>query len=72
MKARYVNVPIYFIHNSDLSETITQSVRRICEEEAIPCIFLRDIDKQQAHPSIRGMQAIKEQVLQRLKQDRIL
>lgn len=61
---RYVNVPIYFILNSELSDSISDACREICEHYHVPLIALHDIDKQQSHPSVAGMQAIADQVYQ--------
>lgn len=60
--SRYVNVPVYFILNSELSEDINASCEVICRYYGVPLIALHDIDKQQQHPSIAGMQAIADQV----------
>lgn len=61
---RYINVPVYFILNSELSNDINASCQQICDHYNVPLIALHDIDKQQQHPSISGMRAIADQVYQ--------
>lgn len=58
----YPNVKIYFLLNDGLGEEINESVKTICEHYRIDCIELKGIDKMSGHPSIKGMEQIKEQV----------
>ncbi len=62
----YPNVRVYFILNSNLDETIDESVKTICEHYNIECIELHDIDKKgnkkYGHPSIKGMSQISDQI----------
>ena len=67
LKKHYPNVEVYFILNTELSEEINTSVKTICKHYSIPCIELRDIDKINGHPSIKGMKAIAEQLEGKLK-----
>jgi hypothetical protein len=67
----YPNVPIYFILNSELKESINESVRTICRYYGVKLIELHDIDKQGGHPSIQRMKTFAEQVGEVLKQLRI-
>ena len=60
---RYPNVEIYFILNDGLQEEINESVKTICEHYQVPCIVLKGIDKSHGHPTIKGMQTIKDGVL---------
>jgi len=60
MLGRYPNVEIYFILNSELKETINESVKTICKHYNISCIELSDIDKKSGHPSIKGMSQISD------------
>lgn len=64
---RYPGSRIVFIINSELKESITSSIVTECEKFGIEYIQLENIDKQSGHPSIKGMTAIKEQVLDFLK-----
>ena len=69
MTNRYPNVRIYFILNTELRDDITESCQVICAHYGVTCIKLSDIDKQNGHPSQKGMKAIAEQVLKVLKTD---
>ncbi len=62
MTKRYLNVEIYFILNSELSDAINESTYTICEKYLVPVIALHDIEKKAGHPSILGMKAIADQV----------
>ena len=62
MTCRYPNVDIYFILNSELRDDISESCRQICGHYNVPCIELHDIDKQNGHPSVKGMRSIADQV----------
>lgn len=59
---RYPNVEIYFILNDGLQEEINESVKTVCEHYQVPCIVLKEIDKANGHPTIKGMSQIYEQV----------
>lgn len=59
---RYLNVEIYFILNDGLQEEINESVKTVCEHYQVPCIVLKEIDKANGHPTIKGMSQIYEQV----------
>lgn len=59
---RYIGVELYFILNSELREAINESVLEICQHYGIPVIRLHDVDKKAGHPSVKGMEAIAEQV----------
>lgn len=59
---RYPNVEIYFMLNSELSTEINESVRTVCAHYHIPCLELKDIEKQSGHPSVKGMEQISEQL----------
>jgi hypothetical protein len=62
MTKRYLNVEMYFILNSELSDGINASVYTICDHYKVPVITLHDIEKKAGHPSVAGMKAIAEQV----------
>ncbi|MBO4843325.1 MAG: hypothetical protein J5490_01930 [Bacteroidales bacterium] len=61
---RYPNAQIISILNSELREEINQSMREICRHYNILLIQLHDIEKLSGHPSIKGMQAICEQLVE--------
>ena len=63
-KERYPNVKILFIINSELRKEIIESTKVICSHYSIPYIELKDIDKKLNHPTVKGMKAIAQQVLE--------
>jgi len=63
---RYPNVEIYFILNSELGETINESVKTICKHYNVDCIELNNIDKKEGHPSIKGMNQISDYLSKKL------
>lgn len=63
----YPNVQLYFILNTELRDEVNKSAETICKHYNIPMIKLHDIDKKTGHPSIKGMRAFADQVLQALK-----
>ncbi|MBQ6209911.1 MAG: hypothetical protein IJK42_09085 [Prevotella sp.] len=62
MQERYPTAEIYVISNSELKESITQSMQTICDHYGIKMIQLHDIDKQNGHPNVKGMRQIAEQI----------
>lgn len=58
---------IVFIINTELSDDITSSIVEVCRHTGVEYVALRDIDKMSGHPSRRGMEQIKEQVLDVLR-----
>ena len=64
---RYPNVKVYFLLNSELREEINESCKTICDHYNVPCIVLHDIHKINGHPSVKGMRAIADQVIQAIR-----
>ncbi len=64
LKARYPKARIFFILNSELKAEINNSVHKICAYYNVPCVDLKDIDKQLGHPSVAGMKAFADQVVE--------
>lgn len=62
IRYRYPNVEVYFLLNCDLKAEIDESVKTICRHYGVPCLELKGIDKQEGHPSIRGMEQICTQL----------
>jgi len=60
----YPKAVIYSLLNSELREEINESMRVVCQHYGVPLIELHDIDKQNGHPSIAGMESICEQILE--------
>ena len=55
------------ILNDFIQEEVNDSMRAICEHYGVQLIELHDIDKQNGHPSISGMKAICDQLLEAIK-----
>lgn len=51
------------IMNNEMKQEIEHGYSVICEHYQVPCLLLRDIDKQSDHPTTLGMRQIEEQVL---------
>ncbi len=68
LKTLYPDAEIYSILNSELKEEINESTRVICNHYNVQLIELQDIEKQNGHPSIKGMQAICDQLLSAIQQ----
>ena len=64
LQKRYPKAKIYSILNSELREEINESMRVICRHYGIQLIELHDIEKQNGHPSVSGMQSICDQLLE--------
>ena len=64
MHKRYPDAAIYSILNSELQEEINESMRVVCLHYGIQLIELRDIEKQNGHPSVSGMKSICDQLLE--------
>lgn len=64
VKQLYPKAEIYFVLNDGLREEIISSTEKICTRYKIDLIKLRNIDKQDGHPSIAGMKAISDQIVE--------
>ena len=58
---------VFFILNDKLKSDINDSVHAICKHYNVPCIDLKDIDKQSGHPSVKGMQQMADQVVKAVR-----
>ena len=67
LQNRYPKAEIYSILNSELREEINESCRTICDHYGVQLIELYDIEKQNGHPSIQGMQSICYQLIEAIK-----
>ena len=70
LQNRYPNTEIHFVMNSELKEAITTSSKTICEHYGVNFIQLENIHKINGHPSIKGMEAIAEQIAKNLKSEK--
>jgi hypothetical protein len=59
-------VRLFFIQNTQLKPSFVESTQVICKHYNVPVIQLKDIDKKAGHPTIKGMQAIAQQVLEQV------
>ena len=64
LQKRYAKAKIVFILNSELREPINESMREVCKHYHVQLVELRDIEKQNGHPSISGMKSICNQLLE--------
>lgn len=55
------------ILNSELKEDVNESFRKVCKHFRVQLIELHDIEKQNGHPSIMGMKAICDQLVESIK-----
>lgn len=67
LQKTYPEAEIYSILNSELREEINESSREVCKHYGVQLIELHDIEKQNGHPSVAGMKAICEQLLEAIK-----
>ena len=64
LQKQYPKAKIYSILNSELREDINESSREVCKHYGVQLIELYDIEKQNGHPSIKGMQSICDQLIE--------
>lgn len=64
---RFPGTRIVFIINCDLKEATTSSIKEVCKHYGIEYLQLHDIDKSHSHPTVKGMEQIKSQLLDFLK-----
>ena len=60
------NVKAFCILNCGLKNEIIDNYVKICNHYGIEVIHLKDIDKTNEHPTVKGMNQIKEQILDKL------
>ena len=63
LKKQYRKAKVYVILNSELKEEVNESFRTVCKHSKVQLIELHDIEKQNGHPSIKGMEAICQQLI---------
>ena len=67
LRGNYPTARLLFILNSELRESINESVHTICKHYDVECLDLKDIEKQAGHPSVKGMTAFAQQVAKALE-----
>ena len=63
LQKTYPKATIYSLLNSELREEINESMREVCRHYGVQLIELKDIEKQNGHPSIQGMKSICQQII---------
>lgn len=72
IRQNYPKAKVVFILNDVLRQDINESVHTICKHYDVPCLDLHDIDKQDGHPSIKGMKTFADQVVEFLYKEKIV
>lgn len=62
IKELYPGTKVYFLLNNELKEDINESVKTVCKRYNVPCLELKDIDKKNGHPTVKGMAEICAQL----------
>lgn len=58
---------IYNIINDEITGPIREHMINVSERYQVPCILLKDVEKEMGHPNQNGMRAIYEQVAEAIK-----
>lgn len=69
LQSRHPHARVYYLLNSELKESINESVYTVCAHYGVPVVTLYNIDKQVGHPSMAGMKAISEQLHEFLERE---
>ena len=64
LQKRYPKAKLCSILNSELREPINESMREVCKHYNVQLVELHDIEKQNGHPSVKGMKSICDQLLE--------
>ena len=67
LQERYPTADLYVVSNCELREEIQSSMQTICNHYGVKMIQLHDIDKQNGHPTVKGMRQIADQVGEAVK-----
>ncbi len=63
LKEDLKNAKIVFIINTDIKQEIQNGIKEACKYFGLQFVALTDIDKENGHPTKKGMMTIREQVL---------
>jgi hypothetical protein len=55
-----------FIVNNDLKVEIEECMVTVAERYGLDCIVLKNVNKQNSHPTAKGMESICEQIISAL------
>lgn len=64
IRATLPEARIVWLINTELRDEITACMKNACAKYGAHCLQLRDIDKDEAHPSVLGMKQIKDQIIE--------
>lgn len=64
LQKRYPKAKLVSLLNLELREPINESMREVCKHYNVQLVELHDIEKQNGHPSVRGMKSICDQLLE--------
>jgi len=67
LKSVLPDANMVWIINTELRDDVVDGLKEACAHYGVPTIELRDLDKVSGHPTILGMQQIRDQVLEALK-----
>lgn len=67
IRTNYPQAELYIIINSELKPEHTETMQTVARHYGVKSVLLHDIDKQQGHPSQKGMAAIADQVVEAMK-----
>ena len=67
LKTALTDTRVIFIINTDIKPEIQEGIKKACEHFAVEYIALRDISKNEGHPTKEGMTQIKDQILSYLE-----
>lgn len=63
IKSILPNGNVFFIINTELKQEVFDGIKTACEFYNVKSIVLEEIDKTADHPTVKGMEQIKNQVL---------
>jgi hypothetical protein len=58
---------VVFIANCGIKEEIVSAIEKASELFCVETVVLHNVDKYDGHPTVKGMQQIAEQVIDKLK-----
>lgn len=72
IRTNYPQATLYIIINSELKPEHTETMQKVAAHYGVTSILLHDIDKQYGHPSQAGMKGIAAQVIEAIRNDRMI
>ncbi len=72
LRDHYPGTQIVCIVNDGLRTDITESITTLAERYGAVCVMLEGVDKQQGHPTVKGMRQIADQVAAALRSNNLL